>query len=597
MVQSAPDEFHEPEPTLASHAVFVAKVAAHRAIRTVRDGGSGPRRLGKRAESEADDFPFVAGESRSDLWSDPRLAERRFEFGKVHNLRRALAALDGVVIPAGGEFSFWKQIGKASRRRGYVTGRMLQQGCLVPAVGGGLCQLSNALYDVALQAGCEITERHAHSRIVAGSAAAMGRDATIAWNYVDLRFRAPVALVLGAKLTGDEMIIRLRAHERVKKGNGEAPSFLGGGATHSAESCGTCDKNDCFRHEGAAGTAVGRTAFLVDECWPEFRAFVAHEHASNDVLGIPIDGTRWRAPRYAWDTNGFARVGTATLATLMRSFTSRRLKEQGAERRRAELVSAERLAAGLVGLLTPDVTEIVVAQSLLPFLWRAGEFGGRRFTVLATRPPMHLLQERLDVAARAHPGRATLADFRADGAIVAAERDAFAAAERIITPHAELAALFRDRAVHLDWVLPALPPPPRTPVKNRIAFPGPTVARKGAFELRDAARALDLEVLLLGSELEGEGFWSGVRTLRRSPGETPHAWLASVAAVVQPALFEERPRHLLAALAAGVPVIATAGCGLKPQPGLTIVRSSDTALVAALRGVLAPETPVLACAS
>jgi hypothetical protein len=140
----------------------------------------------------------------------------------------------------------------------------------------------------------------------------------------------------------------------------------------------------------------------------------------------------------------------------------------------------------------------------------------------------------------------------------------------------------------------------RAPVPNRIAFPGPTVARKGAYPLREAARELDLEVLLLGSELEGEGFWSGVRTVRRPSGEPPHAWLATVAAVVQPALFEERPRHLLAALAAGVPVIATAGCGLKPRPGLIILRRDDAAsITAAVRNTLsAPRAaPEAACAS
>src|SRR6202011_3999459 len=102
--------------------------------------------------------------------------------------------------PSGAVFSFWKQIGRASRRRGYVTGRMLQQGCLVPATGGGLCQLSNALYQAALTSNCQITERHAHSRVVPGSAAASGRDATVAWNCVDLRFRVREPLLIEAHL-------------------------------------------------------------------------------------------------------------------------------------------------------------------------------------------------------------------------------------------------------------------------------------------------------------------------------------------------------------------------------------------------------------
>ena len=82
--------------------------------------------------------------------------------------------------------------------------------------------------------------------------------------------------------------------------------------------------------------------------------------------------------------------------------------------------------------------------------------------------------------------------------------------------------------------------------------------------------------MLLGSELEGEGFWDGVRTLRPSAD-----WLDGVAAVVQPAVVEEQPRRLLAALAAGVPVIATDACGIRPREGFTIVDAGDPAALAA----------------
>jgi glycosyltransferase involved in cell wall biosynthesis len=107
-----------------------------------------------------------------------------------------------------------------------------------------------------------------------------------------------------------------------------------------------------------------------------------------------------------------------------------------------------------------------------------------------------------------------------------------------------------------------------------VLFPGPTAARKGAYELRAAARELDLEVVLLGSELEGDGFWEGVRTRKPAPGAHP---LEGVAAVVQPALVEDRPRMLLAALASGVPVIATDACGLPEAAGVERVDYGDAA--------------------
>ena len=37
-----------------------------------------------------------------------------------------------------------------------------------------------------------------------------GRDATVFWNYVDLRFRPPADLQLAVRLTGYAHIVRLR---------------------------------------------------------------------------------------------------------------------------------------------------------------------------------------------------------------------------------------------------------------------------------------------------------------------------------------------------------------------------------------------------
>ena len=53
----------------------------------------------------------------------------------------------------GETFSFWRAAGRATRARGYVIGRELRQGCMIPTIGGGLCQLTNALSRVAHQAG------------------------------------------------------------------------------------------------------------------------------------------------------------------------------------------------------------------------------------------------------------------------------------------------------------------------------------------------------------------------------------------------------------------------------------------------------------
>src|SRR4029077_10927132 len=100
-------------PTRLSGLMFRLKAFAHQGERAWQDGADSPGRL---ARGTANAFPILLGESRSPLWSDERQAEGAYQRGKVQNLRRALRDLHGVHLPSGEVFSFWRQIGRASRR-------------------------------------------------------------------------------------------------------------------------------------------------------------------------------------------------------------------------------------------------------------------------------------------------------------------------------------------------------------------------------------------------------------------------------------------------------------------------------------------------
>ena len=597
------------KPTRASTMIFRSKATLLKMRRGAQDAAQGVTRW---PVGDAAAFPVVLAESVTPLWVDEALAERLMQQGKVENLRRALRRLNGAVVPSGGVFSFWKQIGRATTRRGYVLGRQLREGCLVPAIGGGLCQLSNALYDAALRGGLEILERHPHTQIVPGSAAEEDRDATVFWNYLDLRFRSDQPFCIEAHLTATELVVRFlqektrNGKEEKKRKRGDSPlttryplaANVKSKIALSEHNCLQCGMVSCFQHrsrpaqtlirlaeQAALAHTTRRTAWLVDERWPEFDAYLQANHAADDVLALPLDGTRWSQPRYAWDTSGYAAVESAAMATLWRAFRARRLASEGPAQRQAQLDDAARRAAALARILRPDITHVVASQSLIPALWQSGVLGGRTFDVLMTRLPLREIHSRLDAALCAHPERTLLGDFRAPAALVRSESAALGAAHHIITPHTDIAALFPGRVVRLPWHLPApastLPltcraePVQLTNHMRAIAFPGPTTARSGAYELRDAARTLDLEIVLVGSELEGANFWQGLRTRRATRDGTD--WLNSVDAVVQPALIENSPRRLLQALANGVPVIATPACGLGDLPGVTAIPADDAA--------------------
>ena len=498
--------------------------------------------------------------------------DRLLGSGKVQNLRVAIDGFDGIEVAAGKVLSFWRQVGRPLRRRGYVAGRELREGCMIATIGGGLCQLSNALYEVAVDAGLEVVERHAHTRVVPGSRAAAGRDATVFWNYIDLRVRADRAFRIEARLTADELGLIVRSEPSTptrRQLDPAVPAF--------AHDCLSCGQIACHRHDPDRGSARVATAWLVDAPTPEFARLYRHEAGDGDLLMLPSR----RIGRHAAGWPRIAPERTADLAVLRRSFA---LRTAPADRPRAAILLAadERLARQYARRLPAGHTRLVVAQSLLPHLWRTGALRGRSFDVLLDRLPLEALQATLDAAAARHPDSPTLRDFRAPPEIVAAEREALGAARRLISLHrAVVASLPAGRVTPIDWVAPA--PLPVRRGGRTFLFAGPLLARKGSNAVREAVAGLDLALLVERGGVERPERWTGLPVRFAAGGDMP----AELAGVVLPALIEHHPHTLLAALAAGLPVIATPACGLPAQPGLTILPADDpAALRAALLALL-----------
>jgi vancomycin resistance protein VanW len=129
---------------------------------------------------------------------------------KLENLRRGAALLDRSVIEPGGRWSFWNEVGRPTARAGFREGRNLVDGRLVRQVGGGLCQLSGLVHHLALLAGLEIVERHAHSIDIYREEerhTPLGADATVVWGFKDLRLRNPhpFAVSLGCAVDGHRL--------------------------------------------------------------------------------------------------------------------------------------------------------------------------------------------------------------------------------------------------------------------------------------------------------------------------------------------------------------------------------------------------------
>lgn len=542
------------------------------------------------------DAPVLA-QYRTPLWTDGRADEFPLVAGKVQNLRVARRAFDAVEVPAGEVLSFWRQLGRPASWRGFVQGRELRGGCVVPTLAGGLCQLSNALATVAVRAGFELVERHGHTARIeqTGEPGADAVDATVFWNYIDLKVRARQAWRLEVELTGTELVLRIRG-----RGASAAP-FLpvtmrrasedAGAALPVARGCLSCDQTACFRHRPQVDVGPeGLTAALLDGWTPEFARYLREEHpGAQRMQPVPLRLAFWRRPATGWHREpvaaGVAPAQAPWAASLRRALWPRLWAKQ-AGRRQASLIDGQRwLAQAFAARLKPEHTQLVVEQALLPHLQRLGALDGRRVIVLAGALPMADIEKRLDEASRRWPDDATLRDFRADASLVRAESLALARASIVVTPHAEVARQLAASR-RLDWVLPEIRATGRAKAGSQelplVVFAASALARKGARELAAALQGWPCRLRVLGSPSDDARLWQGIGHVEHMNWQGD--WLAGAGVVVLPAHIEHAPRALLRAVAAGVPVVASTACGLGALPGMREIASGDVdALRAALR--------------
>jgi len=111
----------------------------------------------------AADLPFRVMEHATPLLRSLRNVDMQLQVNKITNLRLAVAKLDGLVVKPGETFSYWRNIGKPTRRKGYLEGMVLHYGKFHSGTGGGLCQLSNLIYWMTIHTPLTVTERHRHS--------------------------------------------------------------------------------------------------------------------------------------------------------------------------------------------------------------------------------------------------------------------------------------------------------------------------------------------------------------------------------------------------------------------------------------------------
>ncbi len=131
------------------------------------------------------------------------------QVGRTYNIKVAAAALDGLLIAPGDEFSFNRVVGPRSSEAGYKNANVIINNELVEGLGGGVCQVSSTLYNAVLLANLAVTERSNHSLPV--GYVPIGLDATVVYGAIDFRFvnNKDCYLYTRTSVEGDTLTVKI----------------------------------------------------------------------------------------------------------------------------------------------------------------------------------------------------------------------------------------------------------------------------------------------------------------------------------------------------------------------------------------------------
>lgn len=102
------------------------------------------------------------------------------------NIRLAAEMVNGKILMPNESFSFNNIVGPRDTGYGFRAAPSYLGPDSPMSMGGGICVLSSALYQAALQTNLKIDERHPHQRTI--SSIKPGLDATVWYGRADLRF-------------------------------------------------------------------------------------------------------------------------------------------------------------------------------------------------------------------------------------------------------------------------------------------------------------------------------------------------------------------------------------------------------------------------
>jgi len=173
------------------------------------------------------------------------------------NLGKAAEQINGTVLKPGETFSLNETVGERTAANGFVEGFIISDGIYEEDFGGGVSQVATTTFNAAFFAGLEDVEHTPHSFYI--DRYPIGREATVAWGAVDLRFKndTPYGVLVQAytdpstPVSEGAMTVRMWStkHWDIEAGVSEQYNF-------TEEETRTIDDDECTPNVGYGGFDV-----------------------------------------------------------------------------------------------------------------------------------------------------------------------------------------------------------------------------------------------------------------------------------------------------------------------------------------------------
>jgi vancomycin resistance protein YoaR len=129
--------------------------------------------------------------------------ETYFPYAEYRNINigRAGELIDGTILEPGEEFSLNETVGERTAENGFVPGFIISDGIFKEDYGGGVSQMATTTFNAMFFAGLRDIEHKPHSFYI--DRYPVGREATVAWGSVDLRFEndTPYGVLIDVNVT------------------------------------------------------------------------------------------------------------------------------------------------------------------------------------------------------------------------------------------------------------------------------------------------------------------------------------------------------------------------------------------------------------